>query len=198
MQLEIKHLHKRLGISIIYVTHDQDEALVMSDRIGVFNRGRLEQIGPAEDLYERPSTRFVAEFIGETNTIAGTLGASEGGHAMLKTADGPLRGRTQAVLPMGSRATLSIRPERIMLQTSEVPAGASNCLSGRIVEAIYLGRGRKYVVEIASGARLTAAQQAVGANTTPLSAGERVTARFAADDAVIIADAGEVRLGDLR
>jgi putative spermidine/putrescine transport system ATP-binding protein len=73
MQLEIKHLHKRLGVSIIYVTHDQDEALVMSDRIGVFNRGRLEQVGSAEQLYEQPTTRFVAEFIGESNIIRGTV-----------------------------------------------------------------------------------------------------------------------------
>jgi putative spermidine/putrescine transport system ATP-binding protein len=190
MQLEIKHLHKRLGISIIYVTHDQDEALVMSDRIGVFNRGRLEQIGPVEELYERPSTRFVAEFIGETNTISGKLGAAEGGYAVLETADGPLRGRSQAVLATGSGAALSIRPERIRLETSEVPASVRNCLSGRIVEAIYIGRGRKYVIETASGARLTAAQQAAGAHTTPHSAGEQVTVLFAAEDAVIIVDAG--------
>jgi putative spermidine/putrescine transport system ATP-binding protein len=190
MQLEIKHLHKRLGISIIYVTHDQDEALVMSDRIGVFNRGRLEQIGPVEELYERPSTRFVAEFIGETNTISGKLGAAEGGYAVLETADGALRGRSQAVLATGSGAALSIRPERIRLETSEVPASVRNCLSGRIVEAIYIGRGRKYVIEIASGAKLTVAQPAAGAHTTPHIAGEHVTMLFAAEDAVIIADAG--------
>ena len=98
MQLEIKHLHKRLGVSIIYVTHDQDEALVMSDRIGVFNRGRLEQIGSAEQLYEQPMTRFVAEFIGESNMIRGAVREAANGRCALDTGDGPLRGRSRAFL----------------------------------------------------------------------------------------------------
>ena len=71
MQLEIKHLHQRLGVTIIYVTHDQEEALVMSDRIAVFNRGRIEQVGTPTELYERPATRFVADFIGESNIFPG-------------------------------------------------------------------------------------------------------------------------------
>src|SRR3974377_1670155 len=95
MPLELKTLHERLGVSIIYVTHDQDEALVMSDRVGVFNQGRLEQIGAAEELYERPMTRFVAEFVGETNMIRGEVREGANGGCTLKTADGPLRGRAQ-------------------------------------------------------------------------------------------------------
>jgi putative spermidine/putrescine transport system ATP-binding protein len=189
MQLEIKHLHKRLGISIIYVTHDQDEALVMSDRIGVFNRGRLEQIGPVEELYERPTTRFVAEFIGETNAIFGQVGAPEAGYSVIETADGPLRARAQAALAVGSRATLSIRPERIRLESHEAQIHGVNRLTGRIAEMIYMGRGRKYLVETASGATLTVAQQAAGAGTATRSSGDLVAALFAPEDAVIIADA---------
>ena len=190
MQIEIKHLHKRLGISIIYVTHDQDEALVMSDRIGVFNRGRLEQIGPAEELYERPRTRFVAEFIGETNMIPGRVGTAEAGYSVLETPNGPLRGRVQAAPAAGSPATLSIRPERIRLEAPDAEAAGANRLTGRIAEAIYMGRGRKYVVETASGAMLTVTQPAAGAGTTTRGAGDRVSAHFAPEDAVIIADAG--------
>jgi putative spermidine/putrescine transport system ATP-binding protein len=189
MQLEIKHLHKRLGISIIYVTHDQDEALVMSDRIGVFNRGRLEQIGPVEELYERPKTRFVAEFIGETNTISGKVGAWEAELSVLETADGPLRGRTQGGPAAGGRATLSIRPERIRIETAEPQSEGANRLAGQIVEVIYMGRGRKYVVELASGATLMVAQQTSGAGTTRPSAGDHVAVMFAPEDAVIIAEA---------
>jgi putative spermidine/putrescine transport system ATP-binding protein len=185
MQIEIKHLHKRLGVSIIYVTHDQDEALVMSDRIGVFNRGRLEQIGPAEELYERPQTRFVAGFIGETNTIIGTIGSSEAGYSVLETANGSLRGRAQAQLAAGTPAMLSIRPERMLLGSQESPA-ASNRLCGRIAETIFLGRGRKYVVQTDSGLALTVAQQAGSLGSTSLSAGDLVAVLFAPEDAVII------------
>jgi putative spermidine/putrescine transport system ATP-binding protein len=189
MQIEIKHLHSRLGISIIYVTHDQDEALVMSDRVGVFNRGRLEQIGPVEELYERPRTRFVAGFIGETNTLSGKIVSSDANHAVLDTTDGPIRGRAGGALTAGRAVALSIRPERIRLEPAGTPAVGCNRLTGRIVEAIYMGRGRKYVVETASGAKLTVTQPAAGAGTVVRCAGEEVAALFAPEDAVIILDA---------
>jgi putative spermidine/putrescine transport system ATP-binding protein len=188
MQIEIKHLHSRLGISIIYVTHDQDEALVMSDRIGVFNRGRLEQIGPVEELYERPRTRFVAEFIGETNTLTGKVVRRERDDLVLETPDGPIRARTQATLAAGSVATLSIRPERIRLEAAGAEIAGLNRLAGTIVEAIYLGRGRKYLIETSSGARLTVTQPATGAGTRVRATSEPVAALFAPEDTVIIMD----------
>jgi putative spermidine/putrescine transport system ATP-binding protein len=188
MQIEIKHLHSRLGISIIYVTHDQDEALVMSDRVGVFNRGRLEQIGPVEELYERPRTRFVAEFIGETNTLAAKVVARDGDDLVLETPDGSIRTRAAAALATGNPATLSIRPERIRFEGAGTEVAGLNRLTGTIVEAIYLGRGRKYVVATASGARLTVTQPSAGAATRVRAAGEEVTALFAPEDTVIIVD----------
>jgi putative spermidine/putrescine transport system ATP-binding protein len=185
MQLEIKHLHKRLGISIVYVTHDQDEALVMSDRIGVFNRGRLEQIGSATELYERPTTRFVAAFIGETNTISGRIRAWDRACSVLESADGLLRACTEAALTVGCSAALSIRPERISFERSKGQTGA-NRIAGRIVDVIYLGRGRKYVMKTTSGLSLTIAQQASRRETESPGVGDEVLAVFAAEDAVLI------------
>src|SRR5262245_57028864 len=138
MQLEIKHLHKRLGVSIIYVTHDQDEALVMSDRIGVFNQGRLEQIGTVEQLYEEPMTRFVAEFVGETNVIRGAVRHGADGCCTLDTAEGRLRGRARQAFSIGSAALISVRPERLRLEPPNAGHSDSDNIQGRICEVIYI------------------------------------------------------------
>jgi putative spermidine/putrescine transport system ATP-binding protein len=188
MQLEIKHLHKRLGVSIIYVTHDQDEALVMSDRIGVFNRGRLEQIGSVEDLYEQPTTRFVAEFIGESNMVRGAVREAVNGHCILETGDGPLRGRAQHAFDAGSSALISVRPERIKLAEAAPADDARDCIKGRISEVIYMGRLRKYVIETGGGQKLIVAQQASGIEARSFAVGETVVATFAPEDAVVLQD----------
>jgi len=120
--------------------------------------------------------------------IPGKVGTCEAGYSVLETADGPLLGRAQAALAAGSSATLSIRPERIRLEAAETQINGVNRLTGRIAEAIYMGRGRKYVVETASGATLTIAQPAAGAGTARRSTGDRVAATFAPEDAVIIVD----------
>ena len=188
MQLEIKHLHKRLGVSIIYVTHDQDEALVMSDRIGVFNRGRLEQIGSAEQLYEQPMTRFVAEFIGESNMIRGAVREAANGRCALDTGDGPLRGRSRHSFTDGSAALISVRPERIRLVAPTEAEGDRDCINGRVSEVIYMGRLRKYVVETGGGQKLIVAQQASGVDATCFAVGEAVVATFSPEDAVVLRD----------
>ena len=88
MQFEIKHLHERLGVTVVYVTHDQSEALTMSDRVAVFNDGRIQQLDPPEDLYERPTNSFVAQFIGENNTLAGTVETIAGDRCTVRLGDG--------------------------------------------------------------------------------------------------------------
>jgi putative spermidine/putrescine transport system ATP-binding protein len=188
MQLEIKHLHKRLGVSIIYVTHDQDEALVMSDRIGVFNKGRLEQIGTVDQLYEQPTTRFVAEFVGESNMVIGAVREAANGRCTLETADGPLRGRAQQAFTIGSSALISVRPERLRLETDGGVDGDRDRIQGRICEVIYMGRLRKYVIDTAGGQKLIVARQAAGAEAKPFTVGDDVVATFAADDAVVLED----------
>ena len=188
MQLEIKHLHKRLGVSIIYVTHDQDEALVMSDRIGVFNEGRLEQIGTVEQLYEQPVTRFVAEFVGETNVIRGEVQHGANGGCTLGTAEGQLRGRARQAFTIGSAALISVRPERLGLEAADPARSDGDGIQGHICEVIYMGRLRKYVLDTLGGQKLIVARQVVGAEAKSFTVGDAVIATFAPEDAVVLQD----------
>ena len=136
MQFEIKHLHERLGVTVVYVTHDQSEALTMSDRIAVFNDGVIQQLSRPDDLYERPENAFVAQFIGENNRLMGTVETLDGEHAAVTLDDGATT-RALAVNcgGPGRRTTLSIRPERVTLGGN----GAANEADGRVLELIYLG-----------------------------------------------------------
>ena len=120
MQLELKSLQHRVGITFIFVTHDQEEALTMSDRIAVMSQGKVLQVGSPTEIYERPTCRFVADFIGETNFIDGEVAESDGSYSSIVTPDGlRLRGLASRTLPAGTTATLSIRPEKLRLTTLE-------------------------------------------------------------------------------
>jgi len=135
MQFEIKHLHERLGVTVVYVTHDQTEALTMSDRVAVFEDGRIQQLAPPSDLYERPENAFVAQFIGENNKLNGTVEKIDGETVEVRV-DGGLVVLARSVNcgGVGDRTTLSIRPERVSL----TDAGA-NATQGEVRELIYLG-----------------------------------------------------------
>ena len=136
MQLEIKQLQTSLGITMVYVTHDQSEALTMSDRIAVFSDGRIQQLSDAETLYNAPANRFVAEFIGENNTIPCKVVGREGTFAVVETAGGArLRAVSDNPDPVAEGTTLSIRPERL----SAVAAPGQNALSGHVREVFFLG-----------------------------------------------------------
>lgn len=136
MQYEIKHIHERLGVTVVYVTHDQSEALTMSDRIAVFDDGIIQQLASPSDLYERPENAFVAQFIGENNTLSGTVKAVKDGFASVDFGDGTL-GQATAVScgDVGSKTTLSIRPERVDIGT----ASGKNAVDAKVLELIYLG-----------------------------------------------------------
>jgi putative spermidine/putrescine transport system ATP-binding protein len=136
MQYEIKHIHENLGVTVVYVTHDQSEALTMSDRVAVFNDGVIQQLSPPADLYERPMNSFVAQFIGENNRLPGRVRAVEGGEALIELAGGGYA-RALAVNcgAPGSATELSIRPERVLIDDSSAP----NRAEGRVEELIYLG-----------------------------------------------------------
>lgn len=139
MQLEIKHLHERLGVTVVYVTHDQGEALTMSDRIAVFDKGRIQQLGKPTDVYERPANHFVAQFIGDNNALHGTVLDVSGEECIVEIDNGngsTVRASVGAPLQRGEKTTLSIRPERIKLgQGTEI----SNSVPAKVRELIYLG-----------------------------------------------------------
>ena len=139
MQFEIKHLHEELGITVVYVTHDQGEALTMSDRIAVFNDGRIQQLAPPSELYERPENSFVAGFIGENNALRGTIEKLDGDKALVRLDSGDVIDATAVnIRETGQRTTVSIRPERVEFKPDLMPAGA-HTVQAEVAEVIYMG-----------------------------------------------------------
>jgi putative spermidine/putrescine transport system ATP-binding protein len=146
MQLEIKHLHDELGVTVVYVTHDQSEALTMSDRIAVFHQGRIQQLARPSELYERPANAFVASFIGENNRFDGTLVARDGASCRVRLADGTeLAATAGADLATGAAVVLSLRPERVIIGAQD----GANTLPAQMLEAIYLGDHCKLRLRVA-------------------------------------------------
>jgi len=137
MQYEIKHIHDTLGVTVIYVTHDQSEALTMSDRIAVFDQGIIQQLATPDELYERPANAFVAQFIGENNRVPGRVHAVDGAACTVEIEGGLVNAMAVDIAGVGSATTLSIRPERVALN----PRGGSlpNLFDGVVRELIYLG-----------------------------------------------------------
>ncbi|MDH7787087.1 putative spermidine/putrescine transport system ATP-binding protein [Ochrobactrum sp. 19YEA23] len=137
MQLDIRALHSRLGLTIVFVTHDQSEALTMSDRIAVFNKGQIEQIGSPREIYDEPKTRFVAEFIGETNLAEGKVERIDGTNTLIRLNNGAeLNASSSGALTPGQNVLLSIRPERIELGGE---GKADNSLITRVTDSVYQG-----------------------------------------------------------
>jgi spermidine/putrescine transport system ATP-binding protein len=157
MQLELKRIQREVGISFVFVTHDQNEALTMSDRLVVMNAGRIEQLGTPRDVYERPRTRFVAGFIGTSNLIEGIVARLDGNTAILE------RGADESIIvpdatsvraAVGQPLHLTVRPEKIVL--SQERPGAGRCaLRGRVTEVVYLGSSTQYAVSTLDGADLS-------------------------------------------
>jgi iron(III) transport system ATP-binding protein len=142
VRAEIRRLQQALGITTVYVTHDQEEALSLSDRVAVMRDGRVLQLGPPRELYERPRTRFVADFVGTNNLIPGTVRAREGEAASVETALGTLRARA-ADVAAGAPCVVAVRPEHLVLG----PA-ADNVLRGQVIVAAYLGNALRYEVDL--------------------------------------------------
>jgi len=172
MQLELKHLHQKLGIAFLYVTHDQDEALVMADRIGVMDAGRILQLGSGEEIYRRPQSRYVADFIGEANLLACTL--DEEGRLCLEAGGIALPYRAEG--SRGDAATLLVRPEAI---TIGAPADGKSAaeLEVEVRERVFVGNSTKLYVRTVAGQELVVQpqnQHAVG----HLRQGERITVHW--------------------
>lgn len=150
MQVELKHLQKQLGITFVFVTHDQEEALTMSDRIGVMNKGYLEQVGTPAEIYERPSTRFVAEFIGETNLLNGKVRSRDHRH-MLIECEGMQVKAPAAAIAENEAVTVAIRPEKSVLSLEPARDAELVQIKGRLTERIYCGGSTRTVVTLHNG-----------------------------------------------
>ena len=159
MQVELKRIQREVGITFVYVTHDQSEALTMSDRIAVMNDGVIEQLGSPEEIYEHPNTRFVAGFIGTSNLLSGAMASQADGCGVIDAGTGeriivPLRGI--AVTP-GDQLELTVRPEKITL--SAEPARLGCALRGTVSEVVYLGTSTSFTVATSAGADMVVFQQ---------------------------------------
>ena len=139
LQFEITHLAHRLGITVVYVTHDQTEALTMSDRVAVFDDGRIQQLAPPDELYEAPQNSFVAQFIGENNTLEGVIREIKGDRCVVQLDDGGLiDAKPVNVSEVGERTRVSIRPERVEINKDRLQEGA-HTLKAEVLEFIYMG-----------------------------------------------------------
>ncbi len=148
MQLELKAIQQKVGITFVYVTHDQEEALTMSDRIAVMSRGRVMQVGTPVEIYERPNSRFVADFIGESNFLNGTVREVQDEHATVHvpTLNAEVKGLNTGKVRAGEKAVVSIRPEKIRL--SEEPALQTNCFKGQVTNTTYIGSDTHVYVDV--------------------------------------------------
>jgi spermidine/putrescine transport system ATP-binding protein len=149
MQLYLKNLQHEVGITFIYVTHDQEEALTMSDRIAVMNEGRVQQVAEPPTLYELPENRFVADFIGQTNVFSGTVESVNDGRATLRTASGEKVEATAHEVEVGEVAHAAVRPEKIRFGSE-----GDNTSTARIRQIVYLGVSTQYIAELPDGEEL--------------------------------------------
>jgi spermidine/putrescine transport system ATP-binding protein len=163
MQVELKRIQQEVGITFIYVTHDQEEAMTMSDRIAVMNRGKYEQLGDPESLYERPTTRFVAGFLGVSNLLPGTITGGADSYAVVRLDDDTNVRVPKALTNGAASVDVGVRPEKIRLlaEGATAPDGATNLLNGVVTDASYVGVSTQYIIETRAGKRLTVYEQNV-------------------------------------
>jgi putative spermidine/putrescine transport system ATP-binding protein len=196
LQLEIMRISRQVGVTVVYVTHDQEEALVMSDRIAIYNQGRIEQLGTGEELYERPASLFVADFVGESNIFRGRLETSGRDAAVVGNG---WRVRVTPGIPMeaglanGDAAAVVVRPERLRVRGGEHDPGRTdggdNVFAGVVREVIYLGSARKYVIDLSDGTTLQSRVQ-VGEETVQLAPGAAAQASWPIGSSVLVRDGG--------
>ena len=194
LQLEIIRVSRQLGATVLYVTHDQEEALMMSDRIAIFSAGRIEQLGTGDDLYDRPTSLFVADFIGESNILRGSYATdgADGGWLTRETSRWRIgRAATErAALEGGTPAALVVRPERIRIvaEGGLVPAGA-NMAQATVDEVLNLGPDIRYELALEGGQRVTVRDSRSGEGNIH-DRGDRVRVAWSVDDGLLVADPG--------
>ncbi|HET7471651.1 MAG TPA: ABC transporter ATP-binding protein [Candidatus Limnocylindrales bacterium] len=188
LQIELKRVQTEVGITFVYVTHDQEEALTMSDRIAVMQGGCVEQLGTPEELYERPRTRFVADFIGTSNLLSGNVEAIGGGRAVVRLSSGELCFTTaEAGVGVGQAVELSVRPEAVGLhpQNGSGPSAASGSIPGSVEQVAYLGGNVQYLVRSSGGLSITVVAPKTG-HRVPVGGAVDVT--WSPGDALVLAE----------
>ena len=197
MQEELKALQQRLGITFLYVTHDQEEALLMSDRVGVMAANRLEQVGTAEQLYDRPASAYVADFAGDANILhAQVMDTPREGKVRVRLADDQIVGTTCAAdAAPGTTGALILRPEKIKLTTDDA-RGNDSRLVATIENAFFVGALRRFVVDLGAGTKVVV----VSTNLEPVSIapGSRVELSFNTDHAWFLPGESPLRPRDSR
>lgn len=190
MQMEVRDLHEKLGLTIIYVTHDQEEALKMSDRIAVFNKGNIEQIGTPEELYDRPDSQFVAQFLGNSNAIHGTVVEMDEGYVTIKNGqDVAFKASTDFTFKEGDKVVAMIRPEKVDI--SKTKKDAMNRIEAKVAEMIYLGESYRYILKTGTGEEVIVKKQIRYVDETIFQIGDTVYVTWEADNAVALASNGE-------
>jgi spermidine/putrescine transport system ATP-binding protein len=189
MQVELKRLQQKLGITFLFVTHDQEEALTMSDRIAVVNKGKIEQLGPVDEIYHKPRTTFVAHFIGEANVMdVSVLGVDQNGQAHFDLGDGIELRADGSDLPAGAKtARLSIRPEKLHL-TKHVPEVGQNLFMATVVEELFKGAIDELLLRTPSGRELTAVVANESGLQEALHEGDEVYVQLHPDDICVVTE----------
>ena len=185
MQTEIKEIQQRLRMTVLYVTHDQEEAMNLSDRVAIMQGGRIEQIGAPRDVYEHPGSVFVAKFLGEANLLPGTVESLTPHGATLRLpGGGALQAARPTALMAGQPGALFVRPEKMTLARAPA-AGPANAVAGTVRRSSFLGNTLRYAVEVAPGLTLTADMPNRGGTFQP-DTGDAVTVTWAAEDSSIL------------
>jgi spermidine/putrescine transport system ATP-binding protein len=191
MQQALKRIHREVGITFLYVTHDQEEALVLSDRIAIMHRGRLEQLDSVEDIYLRPRSKYVSDFIGEVNLFSGTVVEGISGGATVLTSGGSsLYVDVNDDLLVGTAVEVAVRPEKIHL--SNEPVQGENTFSGLVVDQAFLGAMTRYFVQLDSAEEVVVLRQNHdAASDRPLPTGTRVSVSWSRTWAKVFPNSGE-------
>jgi spermidine/putrescine transport system ATP-binding protein len=190
MQSELKQLNRDVGATFVYVTHDQEEALTMSDRIAVMNEGAILQLGAPGEIYERPRTRFVADFIGQTNFLDVDVVGLHGAEVEVELpGSGHLRARMPDGVHPAGRMTLAVRPEKVSL-LDDLPGGAGpgwNRLEGRLQEVVFVGTHTQYLLRLPGGQILTVHRQNRAVGEPDVPAGAPLTVVFDPHSSALLA-----------
>lgn len=187
MQLELKRLQREVGITFVYVTHDQEEALTMSDRIAVMSQGVTLQIGNANEIYERPNCKFVADFIGETNFLTGKIQSQQAQLATVALPGGlTVQAEAEKAMPVGTEVFVAVRPEKMHLHAHD---GCENRFTGRVSHVVYIGTDTQYAIQLPGNQSMRVREQNSTPGSRPLaSEGAEVTVSFSAQAARVLTE----------